>query len=224
MHKARALGLAEADGDHLGEPALDLPVEGGVRLDPAHHQHRIGLEGAAVEMDRYARAGLAQPHDLHAGLDGAAHGLFREAELGQERHLAGGDGAAVTAHRRHDEGCEPAALEPRDRSLDHRGLAEDAPAAASNRDPGACRECGELPRGIQGCVRGGGDIGEPRHIGVAQRHRHHRRQRLVLELRQRDGGEGRARRVQGHGGTIHQSGAGQNAGLRISGAVPAGAR
>ena len=134
-------------------------------------------------------------------------------------------GAAVTAHRRHDEGCEsPRPLSQTTAALTTAGLLlmPRLPQVIATRAPAASAV--SFREGIQGCVRGGGDIGEPRHIGVAQRHRHHRGQRLVLELRQRDGGEGRARRVQGHGGTIHQSGAGQNAALPVNGAAPAGAR
>ena len=223
VHEARALRLAEADGHHLGEPALHLAVEGGVRLDPAHHQHGVGLEGAAVEVDRDAGAGLADAHHLHAGLDGAAHGLFREAELGQQRHLARGDGAAVAAHRGHDEGREVAGLEPRNRRRDHGRLAADAAAAAGDRHAGAGAKCREPPRCVERGTGGGGDIVERRRGAVLQRHRHHRRQRLVLELRQRDRRKDGTGHVSRHGGTIHQRGACQNAPLRLNGAAPAGA-
>ena len=103
MDVLRARLLAEADRDQLGEPALDRPVEARVRLDPVDAEHRVGLGGVPVEAAGDAVQRRAVLDRLHRRADRRADGRLGDAEMRQHARLALGGGAAVAAHRRHDE-------------------------------------------------------------------------------------------------------------------------
>ena len=67
-----AVLLAQPDGDHLEQAALDRPGEVGVRLDPVDGITRSALDGVAVENTGHAALDLAEPDRLHARPDRAA--------------------------------------------------------------------------------------------------------------------------------------------------------
>ena len=135
------LPLAQADGEHLEQPALVPPGERRVRLDPVEQDDAVGLEGVAVEMDRQAERVGAQHDGLHLGSDRAADRGLGDAQLGQAAPLPGRGAAAVAPHRGDDEGVEPERAHGRD------GRADDPadpamprlPAVIATRPPGARR-------------------------------------------------------------------------------------
>ena len=134
--------LAEADRELLHEAALDGAHEIGVRLHAVDQDDAVGLPGEAVEEEGDA-LDLAQRDDLHGGADRRPDGRLGDAEVREHLGLAGGGGAAVRAHGRHDEGLEAGGREPRDEAADQHGDVGDAAAADSYGDAGARRERGE---------------------------------------------------------------------------------
>ena len=66
MERVGSLLLAQADGDHLHQAALDLAVEIGVRLDTVDRDDQVGLlEGVPIDEDGHARRHFAELHRLH---------------------------------------------------------------------------------------------------------------------------------------------------------------
>ena len=104
VERVRALLLAQADGEHLHEPALHGPREASVGLDAVHGDDEVGaLECVAIDEDGDAGQDLAEVDRLHRRSDLAAHRLGRDAVAGEHLELAGRGRAAMAAHGRDDE-------------------------------------------------------------------------------------------------------------------------
>ena len=103
MEELGALLFAKPNGDHLHQARLDRSPEIGVRLDPANRDHRVRLEGVAVEPDRNVPFDLAEVDRIHARQERTAHRLFRDAVVRDQLQLPFGGRPAVTPHRRDDE-------------------------------------------------------------------------------------------------------------------------
>ena len=132
-----ALLLAQADREHLHQPALDGTREAGVGLDAVDGDDEVGaLEGVAIHEHRDARDDLAEVHGLHRGADLAAHGLGRDPVAGQDGELALGGRAPVAAHRRDDEHVRARFPETPDDGAHHLVDAVDAAAAGGDADAG----------------------------------------------------------------------------------------
>ena len=95
--------LAEADHHHLQQAALDRPVIAGVRLDAGDDADVVGAGGVTVEHDRKAFRRGAELDDLHRRLDRHADERLGDAVAFEKVLLPLGGGAAVAAHRRHEE-------------------------------------------------------------------------------------------------------------------------
>ena len=132
--RLRAALLPEADRQHLAEAALDVGAEGGVRLDPPHHDDRVSLPGVAVHVARRAVVEVADLDRVHRRQDRSADLWLGDAVLGQDRALALGGRAAVAAHRRHDERLARRPPELLDDGPDDGLDVGDAPAAGRDRD------------------------------------------------------------------------------------------
>ena len=143
MERVGALLLAQADGDHLQQAALDLAGEVGVRLDPVdrHDQVRV-LERVAVHEDRHAGSDLTELDGLHARTDLAADRLRGDAVGGEHLELALGGGTAMAAHGGHDEHLGACLAHPFDRRRHDLVDPVDAAAADGQADPRARRDGG----------------------------------------------------------------------------------
>ena len=184
--------LAQADRDQLGEPALDRAIEARVRLDPVDAEHRVGLGGIPVEAAGDAVQRRAVFDRFHRRADRGADGRFGHAEVGEHACLALGGGAAVAAHRRHDERLEAALLQVPDRGRDDLRDVGDAAAADRDRDAGAPAQLLEPAGSRERLVDRRGEIGDRRALRVLEADPQHRRQRHVGKVRQVDHRKGRA--------------------------------
>ena len=184
--------LAEADRDQLGEPALDRPIEARVRLDPVDAKDGIGAGGVLVEPAGDAVQGRAVFDRLHGRAHRRADGRLGHAQMGQHARLAFGAGAAVAAHRRHDEGLEAALLQMPDRSRHDLRDVGDAAAADRDRDARSAPQVLEAARAGERLVDRGGKVGDRLPGRVLEADAQHRRQRHVREVGQIDYRKGRA--------------------------------
>ena len=191
MNQTRAFRLAETDSDHLAETALDLAIEGGMRLDAIHDQDGVCLGCFLINPHRNAVRSGAYLHYFHRGFDFAPHALRRIAEFRQERSLALRPGATMTTHRRHDEGAQAPLFKPVNGGRDHQGHTPNAAAAAGNGDAAARRQLFEAVRTLEHGAGGRCDIVERWRDGVMQFRRHHLGQRFIGELRQVNSWENR---------------------------------
>ena len=130
-----ALLLAQADGQHLDQPALVAAAKRAVRLDPAQNQGGVRRRRQLVAERGQAGGRLAERHHLHRRPDRRADRLLGHPHLGQQLHLAVGGGAAVAAHRRHHErlGAQPS--HGRGQQPHQLGQIGEAPAAHRQRYP-----------------------------------------------------------------------------------------
>ena len=97
MSDVGAVLLAQADGHHLHQAALVLPLKSGVGLDAVDHDNAVGLMGVLIDVHIHAPY-VADLHRLHGREDGAAHALLGDAVARENAALALIGGAAVTAH------------------------------------------------------------------------------------------------------------------------------
>ena len=129
--------LAQPDGDHLGEAALDLPREVGMGLDTVDWDDDVGvLKRLAVDEDGHSGMDLTQGYRVHAGADLAAHGLGGDAIGGEKPELALGGRAPVAAHRGHQEDGGAGLPDALDDRPHHLVDAIDPPAAHGHADAG----------------------------------------------------------------------------------------
>ncbi len=101
------LVLAETDGGHLEEAALDRAAKVRVGLYPVHHDDAVGLVGDPVHVDRNAARRLAELHHVHGRPDLRPTELLRHAQAPKDLDLPLGRCPAVAPHRRHDERLGP---------------------------------------------------------------------------------------------------------------------
>ena len=104
MQGIRAGPLTHADGHHFDEAGFVGATEGGVGLDTAHDNDRVGVMGELVHPDLVAVGELAYPDGFHAGEDRTAAEFLRDAVALQNLALALVRGAAMAAHGRDDIG------------------------------------------------------------------------------------------------------------------------
>ena len=109
--EGRALVLAEADEHHLVKTTLDFAVEAGVRLDPRHHRHMVGLEGQLVEQHRNPFFGAAHFDGFHGGSYGRPGEFFRDPVALDNAPLILRNSPTVAPHGRHQEGFPSEGLE-----------------------------------------------------------------------------------------------------------------
>ena len=179
------LTFAQADQEHLHQPALDVAREPRVRLDAVDYQHVVGLVGAAVEVDREAFAGAADDYRLHRGADRAADELLGDPIGLDERPLTFRGAAGVTSHGRNDEGLGPQPREMRDgRAKDEVHIGHPAAAGGdrhglSRLDPLGQLQPGKLGRDLSRNVRDPAALealADAEDFGIVD----HRRTRLLI--------------------------------------------
>ena len=102
MDRLRAELFAEPDRTDLGQTALDLAAEVGVRLDAVDEQDVVSLQSGGAGVHRYLVDG-ADLLNIHARNHRHADRLASDAIAGKQVPLTFGRGTAVAAHRRHDE-------------------------------------------------------------------------------------------------------------------------
>src|SRR5262249_3141298 len=129
----RAIVFAQADEHHLHQATLYVPHEVRVWFDAAADHDVIGLEGEAIEMHREALGRLADDAGFHRGPTRAAQVGLGHAVAGQNCPLTFDRPAAVTSHRRHDEGLGPEALQMLNDGLDDDVDVRDPATAAGDR-------------------------------------------------------------------------------------------
>ena len=127
--EGRALVLSQPDEHHLVKPALDFAVEAGVRLDPSHHRHMVGLKGQPVEQHRDSFLGAAHLDGFHGGPYGSPGEIFRDPVALDNAPLVLRNAPAVASHGRHQEGLSSQLLELMHQRLDDQGDVGNAPAA-----------------------------------------------------------------------------------------------
>src|SRR6266542_3281635 len=121
---------------------------------------RVG--GGSVGVEVHARAGLqlAELDRVHGGADGCADRLLGDAVLGQHMPLAPGRGAAVAAHRRHDEGfAARRAYNLGDRADDQRDVGDAATAGGDRHRLPVCQAAPKIDA-LELGADGGGDVVE----------------------------------------------------------------
>ena len=117
---ARADLLAEADQEYLGESALQLAGEGGVRFDAVDEEQVIGRGGFSVQRNGKVGAVFDGVDRRHRGSHGTTNGIGGDAERGEDPLLSLCRSAPVASHGWDDERFGAVALEPRDGHLDDR--------------------------------------------------------------------------------------------------------
>ena len=162
MMLRRAVAFAQADDQHLGDAALDLAAEIGVRLDARYGHDGVRLPGVLVPVDRLAPAVRAELDGDHVGLDGDAQGFFADAVLPQQFALTFGRAAAVAAHGGDDERLGAGLAQHIQRRADHRLQIGDASAADGNRDAIARLHLLEQAGAEPATANLAGDIGQGR--------------------------------------------------------------
>ena len=131
VERIGALLFAQADREQLHQPGLDGPVKVGMGLDAIDGNGDVCFTvGCLIEPDRHAAFNVAEQDGVHVGADGAAHGLFGYAVMGEYLKLALCCSAAVAAHGGHYEGFCAELLDFVCHRLQHQIDAVDAAAAA----------------------------------------------------------------------------------------------
>jgi hypothetical protein len=172
---AGAVCLAEADGRHLAEAALDRSPEAGVRLDAPDHDDPVGAGGAGVHVDRHALWRAAEDDRLHRRADLDAEAGRRDAVAGQHLALPLGRPAAVAAHGRDDEGARAERAQLVEDRADDLAQRRDAPAADREGDLGAGPQAGAEVEAAHPVADRGRQVGD-RVVGEALPDRQHGRQ------------------------------------------------
>src|SRR5438105_3476967 len=110
MELLRALLLAQSNGRHLHESALNTPMKAGVRLDPIYQHDSIRAGGVPVLIENEF-AGATKFDGLHAAAEGHTYSLLGNAVPGEDIELACIGCAAMTAHGGNDEDLGAEALQ-----------------------------------------------------------------------------------------------------------------
>jgi hypothetical protein len=169
--------LAQPDGDDLGDAALDVALEVGVRLDPVDREDAVGLGRVGVEVHGRAAGQPVDLDGLHRGADRHAEALLGHPEVGEQLDLPLRGGAAVRAHRRHHERLRTGRAQPLPGRAHHLGLVVDAPAAGGDRHGHAGPDPG--PQRFEGLCGGRGDVGHVLRVEPLP-HRQQPRERHVV--------------------------------------------
>ena len=150
--------FAHAHAKHLGETALQRAFEFGVGFDAVEADGMIRRPYIAGIENRHVIIHGGDGFRRHGGPHRSATGGFRNTQVGQDRGLSLGGGAAMAAHGRHDEGMGSDVLQPLASCSNHRRQMGYAAAADGHRHciagtDGTVRQSPVDRRG-----RGGGNI------------------------------------------------------------------
>lgn len=112
--------FSQADEHHLHQAAFESSCETGMRFDSANDQHVVRFGSDAIEMHIEAFGGSRHDDRVHGSSDGAAAGLFGDAESCEDSDLPFGRAATMASHRRDDkrfgtEGAEVCCCNSQDR-------------------------------------------------------------------------------------------------------------
>ncbi|MPM92976.1 hypothetical protein SDC9_140112 [bioreactor metagenome] len=124
--------FSEANDHHLTKAAFYGAAKIGMGLHTAAHHDIVCAVGVrvAVYLDAFGR--MSEHHGVHRGHDRHFKRIFRHAKRSEHLYLSLRGTAAVTAHRRNDEGlCAPGAQLPADRAAAFHKVGD---AAAAGRD------------------------------------------------------------------------------------------
>ncbi len=164
MARLGSLLLAEADGDHLHQPAFVPAPKGDMRLDPVHQHDAVGCGGVGIEPRDQAVFGRSQVDHVHGGAHGRSHRLLADAHAKEQALLPLGRRPAVTAHGGEDKRMGALGLEMINQdSHDHR-LVRDATAADSNGNAHSRSDRVQHARALQAIAKHSFDIRDDRPL------------------------------------------------------------
>ncbi len=129
----RPVALAQSDDEHLADSALERAAEVGVGLDARNRDDVVGRQCVLVPEHRLAPAVGADTLGFHLRFDRYAKGALGDAVLREQFPLAFRSGAAVAAHRRHDERFGAQFSQHVECRAHHHGKVGDAPTADPHR-------------------------------------------------------------------------------------------
>ena len=126
--------LAQADRQHLQQPAFVRSVKIGVDFRAVGDDEPVGLGDILVQIRGHADARHACVHHFHRGMDGAAHRPFADTQPVQHIDLAFGRAAAVAAHGWHNKGLAAGCFDQRHQRAGNAVDFGDAAAAETEGD------------------------------------------------------------------------------------------
>ena len=94
--------FSQSNGHHFHDAALIRPPEIGMRLNPAAYNDTVCPSRILVNQYVPSILSTSYFHNIHAGLDGAAHCLLGNPKGTQYGALPLTRGASVAAHGRHN--------------------------------------------------------------------------------------------------------------------------
>src|SRR3954467_9494231 len=100
--------LTEADGAHLQQPGSERAGGLRVSLSSAKNDDAVGFECESVHVSHGPGLACAKLAGFHRGAYTRIDALIRNTKTAENLRLPFGDGAAMTSHRRNNEGLAAA--------------------------------------------------------------------------------------------------------------------